>query len=413
VIDDARRERLTLGLLFAATTLSTLGDGSIQVLVAPLLEDKGLTQTIIGAVVGAYSASALVFRIAGGSILQGARLGRLIPLGSLLSAVSFLVLPRFSDPFVLGAVMALNGLGFALVSTGGLVAIIAARADRASGPLMGWYNGFISIGYSLAGFIGGSVADVLGLESGIRGLALIPLATAVVMWTVVRRIPGDRLVPPERPASDGTKPRNRYRSLSPLVWLAFFVTVHINLLAGVLSTFFPLYGLAIGLTLSRIGALQGMHSAAASVIRFMTPLIFRVVQPKGLQPWLVVVGGLAVAGLALVVDYRLLILCWVVLGLTRGVLRVSSSALMMDASDGHDRGTASGVYLAGLDVGRIVGPLVGGVSVQLLGYQGTFLAAGLATPIIFLIMDRVLTAAAQRRSGTNPGTSPSSGSDQE
>lgn len=59
----------------------------------------------------------------------GARLGRLIPLGSLLSAVSFVVLPRFSDPFVLGAVMALNGLGFALVSTGGLVAIFAARAD--------------------------------------------------------------------------------------------------------------------------------------------------------------------------------------------------------------------------------------------------------------------------------------------
>lgn len=46
---------------------------------------------------------------------------------------------------------------------------------------MGWYNGFISIGYSLAGFIGDSVADVLGLESGIRGPALIPLATALVM----------------------------------------------------------------------------------------------------------------------------------------------------------------------------------------------------------------------------------------
>lgn len=205
-------------------------------------------------------------------------------------------------------------------------------------------------------------------------------------------------------------PRNRYRSLSPLVWLAFFVTVH--LLAGVLSTFFPIYGLAIGLTLSRIGALQGMHSAAASVIRFMTPLIFEAVQPKGLQPWLVVVGGLAVAGLALVVNYRLLILCWVLLGLTRGVLRVSSSALMMDASDGHDRGTASGVYLAGLDVGRIVGPLLGGVSVQLLGYQGTFLAAGLATPIIFLVMDRVLSAAALRRSEAGPDPS-SSGSDQE
>lgn len=412
MVDESPRDRLTIAMLFAATTLSTLGDGSIQVLVAPLLQGKGLAQTVIGVVVGAYSASALLFRLAGGSLLQGARIGRLIPLGSLLSALSFLILPRLTDPLLLSATMALNGLGFALVSTGGLVAIIAAREGRASGPLMGWYNGFISIGYSLAGFIGGVVADRLGLELGIRGLALIPLLTACVMWSVLRRIPPESLVPPSRPASTGPT-KNRYRRLSPLVWLAFFVTVHINLLAGVLSTFFPLYGLVIGLSLSRIGALQGFHSAAASVIRFMTPLIFRAVRPRSLQPWMVILGGLAVTGLAIVFDYRLLLGCWAVLGLTRGILRVSSSALMMDSSDGHDRGTASGVYLAGLDVGRIVGPLLGGVSVQLLGYRGTFLFAGLLTPLIFLVMDRALSRAALRRAAPTTDETAPEGSDQE
>lgn len=397
-MDKGRKsDRLTLGLLLLATSLSTVGDGSIAVLVAPLFEERGLSRSLIGIVVGAYSVSALVFRVFGGGLLQGALARVLIPLGSLMSALSFILLPMFSDPLVLGAVMALNGLGFALISTGGLVAIMAARANDDSGSLMGWYTGFISVGYSLAGFTGGAVADRVGLVVGIRWLSLIPLATAIVMAAALHRIPRSTLTPPRRDtASRGGWAR--YRRLSPLVWLAFFVTVHINLFAGVLQTFFPLYGLAIGLSLSRIGALTGVHSGAASFIRFLTPLLFRVVRPRHTQPWMVIAGGLAVAALAGVTDYGLLLVCWMTIGLTRGVLRVSSSALMMDSSPGDDRGTASGVYLAGLDVGRIIGPLVGGVSVQLLGFRGTFLMTGLAIPIVFLVMDRYLSALDLRRS---------------
>jgi MFS family permease len=408
VVAEAHRGRTTLVLLFLATSLSTLGDGSIHILVAPLLESQGLTQSLIGLVVGAYSVSALVFRVAGGSLLQGTRVALLVPLGSVLSATAFLILPSLSNPLLLASAMALNGLGFALVSTGGLVAVMAAREGHASGPLMGWYSGVISIGYALAGFTGGFVADRVGIGVGIRGLSIIPFATAFVMGLVLRRIPSRQLSPPVQPIAI-SRSENRYRQLSPLVWLAFFVTVHINLLAGVLSTFFPLYGLTIGLTLTRIGALQGVHSAAASVIRFLTPLLFRVIAPRRLQPSLAVLGGSAVALLALVVDYRLLLLCWMMLGLTRGILRVSSSALMMDASDGRDRGTASGIYLAGLDVGRIIGPLLGGASIQFLGYRGTFLAAGLVTPVIFLFMDRYLSAQARRRTGTDRPVPPNLG----
>jgi len=394
-----QRDRVTLVLLLVATSLSTVGDGSIQILVAPLLETRGLSRSLIGVVVGAYSVSALLFRIAGGNLLQGPRALVLVPLGSIMSAVSFVLLPIPQDPLLLGAIMALNGVGFALVSTGGLVAIMAAREGDDSGSLMGWYTGFISVGYSLAGFTGGAVADRIGVESGIQWLSLIPLATALVMGVSLSRLPRTTFVS-ARPSSRASGGRNRYSRLSPLVWLAFFVTVHINLLAGVLSTFFPLYGLAIGLSLTRIGALTGLHSGAASFIRFLTPLLFRAVRPRKTQPWMVVTGGLAVAMLAAVVDYRLLVVSWVTIGLTRGVLRVSSSALMMDSSPGDDRGTASGVYLAGLDVGRIIGPLVGGLSVQLIGFRGTFLMTGLAIPVVFLVMDRYLSALDIRRSGT-------------
>lgn len=394
----SRADLITLVLLLSATTLSTLGDGSIAVLVAPLFESQGLSRSVIGVVVGAYSVAALIFRLTGSSLFEGTKARLLIPIGSVTQAATFVLLPIPSNPTLLAALMAINGVGFALVSTGGLVAIMAARAGDNSGSLMGWYTGFISVGYSLAGFVGGAVADRLGLESGVQGLAVIPIITAFVMAAALLRIPAQTLTPPPRTTTATDRRLERYFRLSPLVWMAFFVSVHINLFAGVLWTFFPLYGLSIGLSLTSIGSLQGVHSGAASFVRFLTPAMFRVVTPRKTQPPLVILGGLAVAALAILTEYRWLVACWVIIGLTRGVLRVSSSAIMMDASSGQDRGTASGVYLAGLDVGRIVGPLIGGVAVQQIGFQGTFLVTGLLTPFIFLIMNRRLSAREARRS---------------
>jgi MFS family permease len=60
-----------------------------------------------------------------------------------------------------------------------------------------------------------------------------------------------------------------------------------------------------------------------------------------------------------------------------------------------------------------VGPLLGGVSVQLLGYRGTFLFAGLLTPLIFLVMDRALSRAALRRAAPTTDETAPEGSDQE
>jgi MFS family permease len=82
----------------------------------------------------------------------------------------------------------------------------------------------------------------------------------------------------------------------------------------------------------------------------------------------------------------LLALAWGVVGLARGILRVASGALVMDAAgatDG-DRGAASGIYLAGLDLGKILGPAVGAGSVALLGMRGTFLLVGVAFPALYL-----------------------------
>lgn len=388
MLDRGSRGGSALVLLLAGTTLSTIGDGSIQVLLSPLLESQGLSRGIIGPVVGAYSVAALSFRFIGGSWFRGPNAYRLVPIGSLLSACAFLLLPTSTSPFILAAIIALNGAGFALVSTGGLVAIMEARSGDNAGSIMSWYTGFIGAGYAVAGFTGGAIGDWLGLQTGIRALALAPLLTALVMVVALRQVP----TPPMTVVDDdapAVRWVGRFRNLGPIVWLAFFVGVHINLLNGVLITFFPLFGLTIGLSLTRVGVLSGIHSATASFIRFAAPLVFRVITPRGSLPWFVVLGGAAVAALTVSPRFWVLALAWLLIGLSRGVLRVSSAALLMESSGNgrSERGPASGVYMAGLDVGRIVGPLVGGLGVQTLGFRPTFVLAGLGFPLVFLAMN--------------------------
>ena len=183
-----------------------------------------------------------------------------------------------------------------------------------------------------------------------------------------------------------------FHGLPALVWLAFFVTLYINLVSGVLLTFFPIYGLAIGLSLTQIGALQGIHGAAASIVRFLSGVVFRWVSYERTLPVMVVLSGIAVATIASLKLAAVLAAAWALLGLTRGLLRVSSAAVVMDEAGETDarRGAASGVYLAGLDLGKIVGPLAGGVGADAVGLRPTFLAGSVAFPAVYFVLAATL-----------------------
>jgi MFS family permease len=102
---------------------------------------------------------------------------------------------------------------------------------------------------------------------------------------------------------------------------------------------------------------------------------------------MVIVSGLAVAGLSTVQAFALLAVAWALIGVARGLLRVASGALVMDTAGDSDgeRGAASGVYLAGLDIGKILGPPLGGVGVQLAGIETTFLLVAVAFPAAYLL----------------------------
>ena len=380
--------------LYVASGVLTLGEGSFLVLVSPYLDERGLGAGLIGTVVSVYGIASLITRLPAGVLYRTERGALLVAGGCVMSSLAFALIPLTGDPLVLSALIGLDGMGFAVATTGVLAALMERRPpDSRAGSVMGWYTGGVGAGYAVAGFLGGVAGDALGVSTAILVLAAIPLVAALLLTAAIKFAP---LVAPADAAAEivgGALARIKEFARAPvLVWLAFFVTLYINLISGVLFTFFPIYGLAIGLSLTQIGLLAGIHGAIAAAIRFASGFIFKWISYQSALPVMVVLSGIAVVFLGSVEVFVVLAGAWAAIGLARGVLRVASGALVLDAtgSSNSQRGASSAIYLAGLDLGKVIGPLIGGASAALVGLRGTFVVLGVAFPVAYMIMTAAL-----------------------
>jgi MFS family permease len=391
---DGGSSQRALVPLYLASAVLTLGEGSVAILIPPYLHTRGFQAGVIGVVLSAYGIASLATRVPAGLLYRSHRAPWLVAGGCLMSAAAFAAIPLTARPPALVALVALDGIGFSLSTTGAMAALMERRPPGANaGSVMGWYTGSLGAGYAAAGFVGGTLGTLAGVNQAILVLALVPvLASGLLKLALDRAGP----VSGDTPGASGARARWRdLRGLPPLVWLAFLVSLYINLVNGVLFTFFPIYGLAIGLSLAQIGALTGIHGATASGVRLASGFVFERISYERVLPLMVGLSGMAIAGLSATNAFVLLAAIWAVIGLTRGLLRVASGALVMDEAGGSDseRGAASGVYLAGLDLGKIIGPLVGGASAELVGLRATFLLVAVAFPVAYLLV----TATAARR----------------
>lgn len=351
---------------------------------------RGVAEVTIGVAVSAYGLVSLAARLPAGALYRTNRAWSLIAGGCLVSSASFAAMTQTANPALLTMCVALDGAGFAVATTANMAALIDRRPPGSNaGTIMGWYTGSLGAGYAVAGFAGGALGDALDPRRAILVLALVPLAAGLLLSLAIRR------AAPTRTAAAVPSPvswLHGFRRVAPLVWLAFFVTLYINLVSGVMLTFFPIYGLAIGLSLTQIGALQGVHGAAAAVVRFLSGLVFGRVSYQRTLPVMVLVSGASVALIAGLQAYLVLVFAWAALGLTRGLLRVASAALVMDEAGESDalRGASSGIYLAGLDLGKVLGPILGGVGGHVIGLRSTFFLASIGFPVLYFVLAALL-----------------------
>jgi predicted MFS family arabinose efflux permease len=360
-----QRDRLFVALapVYLSVFLFVAGMSALQILVPVYLSERAkLGAAAIGVIVGVAGTSSLIARLPAGITYTATR-GRLfLFVGGGLAALSFALVPFVHGTVVFAVLMAMNGVGWSIASTAQLALLVARPPGGLStAAAMGWFSGATGMGNMVAGVLAGASADLVGLRNTFLALAVTPLLGGLLMARQVAAVESlaVRRKEPARPPS--------WRSVVRLpiaVWVGVLVMFFINGLNALTNTFQPLLALGAGLSLTQIGALSSIRSWASSSSRFGSGPLFSRFDPAGLTLPLVVVGTLATCAIPSVIESFLLqIPLFVAAGLSRGLLRVTGSADAFESVGDDDRlhGITAALLYGGLDLGKIVLPIVGGV----------------------------------------------------
>jgi len=388
-----RRELFTaLAPVYLSVFLFVAGNSALTVLIPVYLSEHGhLSNAQIGLVVGAFGLSSLVARLPVGMAYTARRGNTFLLAGGLLNAAAYALLPLVHGAAAFAALMALNGIGWSIATTAQLALLVARPPGGVStAAAMGWFSGATGLGNMAAGLLGGVIADTVGLRTTFFVLAVTPVVGALLM---VRNVRASDVL-----AAQAEHHRGSWRLLArmPLaVWAGVLVMFFINGLNALQNTFYPVLAVAAGLSLTQIGAASSLRSWASSSSRFGSGPLFQRFDPAGLTLPLVVLGTFATAAIPSVIGtFALQVPLFLFTGLSRGLLRVTGSADAFDSMD-QDRGhgLTSALLYGGLDLGKIVLPVVGGVVAH---------AWGIATmlrivPLGLLVLYLALALPARRR----------------
>jgi predicted MFS family arabinose efflux permease len=407
--------RNPLAGVYLAILLFELAEGALRFLVPIHLDAQGLGPAQVGLLVASFSFASLLSRGVVGGIYSASRAKWIIVFAGLGSTCAYLLIPFQTSLVVFTVLMALDGFGWGLATTS-LLALMMVSTPRTMSPAvaMGWFVGFQSIALALATTTGGLLAQAFGVQAAMLILATIPVVGASLIAL--------RLPPPVRELDDdapdvetqssgadvdvSTRPGRAervrgtlvrgFRSVGGLpaaVWAAALVSVYVNVMNGLLQSFYPLLALGLGFSVAQVGTLSSLRSISSAASRFGAGWLFSRISPRRLHWPLLILSAGTVASLPSLVSYVATLPAVALNGVARGLLRVTTAADAMEAMQGRQAGLAAAAMTAGLDIGKLIGPLIGGFVAGAFGLAAMFQIV----PLGFLAAYLVLHTLGRRR----------------
>jgi MFS family permease len=393
-VSERRRLLAALVPVYLSVFLFVTGNSALSILV-PIYLSRGahLGAPAIGAAVAVFGIASLVARLPVGLSYSRSRGPVFLVVGGALSAAAFALVPLVTDPLLFSGLMALNGLGWSIATTAQLALLVARPpAGVSTAAAMGWFSGATGFGNVVGGVLGGVTADALGLRATFFILAATPLIGAFLMLRAVAA--SDALVHEGDRTARGA-PWHAILRLPLAVWVGVLVMFFINGLNALTNTFHPLLALAAGMSVTEIGILSSTRSWASSSSRFGSGPLFSRFDPAGLTLPLVITGTLATCLIpSVITSFALQVPLFVLAGVSRGLLRVTGSvdAFSSVGEDARLNGLTSALLYAGLDLGKIVMPFVGGAVAGLWGIANMFRIL----PAVLLVLYLALAVPARR-----------------
>ncbi len=384
---EIRERRRNVLLLYVLAMLSTTSHGSMTFVLPLNLDRLGHPLPLVGTVVALIGLGSLLSRVSGGAWYRLVRARWLTVASFALMGGSTIAL-GLDDAVPFQAFFAgLHGFAFGLVTTFLLALLIDIRPpEDSAATTMSWYTSAIAAGYTLGALLGAQSIERLGYGPAFFTSGVVALAAAALTLTL--RLPREAPTPAALDPGVPPPPVGRLRTVLSLpagVWLGTLLGFYLTFIADTYQTFYPIYAVGIGVSVSMLGLLKVVHSIASTGVRFAGAGLFRIVPVAVVNHTMTIVMALALMSLSFVTGDTMLMVIFVILGTCRGLLRVTSATMVAEQRrrPGVGTGLVSGVYNAGMDLADILSPPLVGALAAVLTIPTTFTVVGIVLPATY------------------------------
>jgi predicted MFS family arabinose efflux permease len=374
---------------YAFVVLLTSSESIGYILIPPYLQRQGFDYALIGALVGVEGIASLASRFPSGLLYRRGRAKWLTSAALALVGLTFLVYPLADNAVLYAAALAAIGLGSGVATTVNMAMFMDAMPQGADKHnAMSFYAATISFGHLLGGLIGGNAADAFGFVTSFELAGITTLGAIGILW--LDKLPAVSARPAHhvRSAISGSR-RERVVNLlrvfaEPKMVVISMVAFLLNFLHGIVTTFFPLYAIEAGMSLSQIAVLKSAHSLTNT---FARPVAGGPIRLLGVDRACYLSLAL-LAGLIALLPGQHPFWAFAVLlggiGLMRAIVMVASTVAMADMDESRiSRGAASGFYHSSKDLGSLTSPAICGAVASIAGLATMLVAAPIVAAAAF------------------------------
>jgi predicted MFS family arabinose efflux permease len=356
-------------------------------IVPPFLQSAQFPVAMIGSLISLGPVLALASRIPIGLAYTDKRARALMSLALLAMAACNFLYPYAVTSLTFAVVQGLNGFAYGAITTLYLAFYIGSLPpDEDRNHAMGYYAGSLALGYSTGNFLAGYIADRFGYETTFQLAALLSLLCAGLLFTLGSG-PSETRRKGESPPAGLHWVQSLKAAWEPKLVAVAVVALFLNLLHQMVNVFLPLYGLAVGLTLTQVGAIKGFYALCNAITRPISGLVVKQMGHRRISYGGLPVQSFFVMLVPLCTDFLTLLIVYVSAGFIRAVAIVSNAVSLVQDTDETrvPRGMSSGLYNAGGDLGNIIGPSMGGLIASVTGVANLFLVGPLVTAVLFFL----------------------------